>query len=219
MANSRRCANNHVYDADLYPSCPYCSNQGNSIQFGDFGFGAPESAAMDTPSATVMPGMGASVYPSRIVPQNPEEMAKTVAPEDYLEQQQREGHTVAVFQETYDMDPVVGWIVCIDGPDQGKSYQLYARVNLIGRGEKADVVLKDMTVSKEQVKVGYDERHNNFYLIPGDSKNTTYLNDVPLYVPTPVNAYDLIEAGKSKLMFIPFCGEKFRWSSVIKSGE
>ncbi len=214
MANSRRCANKHVYDADLYPSCPYCSGQGNNIQFDSF-----QGDAGQTPGVTVMPGLGAHTYAEPMTYLNPEEVRKTVAPQSYVDQQMRENRTVAVFQDTFSMDPVVGWVVCTEGFDQGKSYNLYARTNLIGRGEKADIVLEDSTISKEQVKLSYDERHNNFYLIPGDSTNTTYLNDAPLYVPTAVHPYDLIEIGRSKLMFIPFCSEKFRWSNVIKSGD
>ncbi len=229
MANSRRCGNNHVYDADLYASCPYCSGQGNSIQFGAFGNDGGKTFAPGAGfGGTVAPtDMGATVFSGaepmgytqpQILP-NPEEMGKTVAPESYLDRQRREGKTIGVFKNKFSLDPVVGWMVCIEGPDQGRSYELLARINFIGRGDKADVKLKDMTISKEQAKLGYDVKHNNFYLIPGESTNTTYLNDVPLYVPTPIAAYDLVEMGESKLMFIPFCGERFQWSNVVKQGE
>ncbi len=198
MANQKRCANNHVYDADIYASCPYCSGQGTSIRFG---------AASDS-GKTVLPGIG-----------NAEKLGATVAPASYLENEKRKGKTVGVYKKQNALDPVVGWIVCVEGADKGKSFELHPQVNVIGRGEDADVLLQDQTVSKEQVKLGYDVKHNNFYLIPADNKNTTYLNDMPLYVPTPVNPYDVIEAGESKLMFIPFCGEKFQWSSESKQGD
>ena len=45
-------------------------------------------------------------------------------------------------------DPVVGWLVCVTGPNTGRDYRLFARINTIGRAEKNDVCLKgDNTIS------------------------------------------------------------------------
>ena len=32
-----------------------------------------------------------------------------------------------------------------------------------------------------------------------------------LEVAKPLHAYDIIEVGKSRLLFLPLCGENFRW--------
>ena len=48
-------------------------------------------------------------------------------------------------------------------------------------------------------------------LLPGDSNGLVYLNDEAVYVPTGLNIYDVIELGESKFLYIPFCGEHFKW--------
>ena len=48
-------------------------------------------------------------------------------------------------------------------------------------------------------------------ILPGDSNGIVYLNDEAVYVPTQLSQYDVIEMGESKFLFIPFCGEHFKW--------
>ena len=49
------------------------------------------------------------------------------------------------------MDPVVGWLVCLAGPDRGKDFRLHAEKNFIGRAPNMDVcVAGDETVSRER---------------------------------------------------------------------
>ena len=38
-----------------------------------------------------------------------------------------------------------------------------------------------------------------------------YLNGNAVYAPSVLNKYDEIELGKSKFLFVPFCGENFMW--------
>ena len=41
-----------------------------------------------------------------------------------------------------------------------------------------------------------------------------YGTDEAVYVPQELSAYDTIEMGKSKFIFIPLCGENFEWSEL-----
>lgn len=78
-----------------------------------------------------------------------------------------------------------------------------------------DVCLKkDLTISKSNhAQISYEPRHRKFYLIRGESKNNIYLNDFPVYMPTEINAYDVVGFGDTDLVFIPFCGPKFSWET------
>jgi len=38
-----------------------------------------------------------------------------------------------------------------------------------------------------------------------------YLYGEDIDVPTQIKAYDVIEVGQTKLIFVPFCGENFKW--------
>jgi len=148
---------------------------------------------------------------------------KTVAPDMTPKKADIEpdtgNRTVGAFQNAHQVEPVVGWIVCIKGAEQGKDYHIYARINTIGRREDMDICLShDMTVSmtNTHARIAYDPRHNSFQLIPGESINNIYLNDEPVYIPTKLAAYDRIEIGESTFSFVPFCGERFTWAEVIE---
>lgn len=128
------------------------------------------------------------------------------------------GKTVAVMQKSFKMEPVVGWFVCIEGPDKGKDFRILAKNNTIGRADNMDICIKgDTSISREnQARVGYDEKHEVFHLIPGEGANNVYIKDEPVYVPTKIEAYEVLEVGETKLLFIPLVGDKFNWKEGLK---
>ena len=93
-------------------------------------------------------------------------------------------------------------------------YKLVAGRNFIGRAAAMDVSLADDdTVSREShALVTYDAKHNSFSLSPGQGRGITYCNEEQVEMVRPLNAYDVIEVGKSQLIFLPLCGEKFQWN-------
>ena len=192
----QECGNGHLYDTDQYASCPYCQGGVNQINFGASEVGKTVGAV----SAA--------------------EVGATVAPSNYANKQDKSdtGKTVAVFQKKMSFEPVVGWLVCFEGPEKGKDYKIYGRNNTVGRSEKMDICIKgDETISRENhARLAYDEKHNAFHLIPAESTNTIYLNDEPVYVPAKLTAYDVIEFGSCKLVFIPFCNDRFTWQTGLK---
>jgi len=209
------CGFGHLYDSDQYASCPYCNRGARAIFFpgsGDAGNAADNSGE----DRTVAPSFAASGA-SFTAPVQPDSIDKTVM-RDYMRaqiQQESDNKTIGIFQKKNNgLNPVVGWLVCIDGPDKGQDYRLYNKINSIGRAEENDVVLsKEQTVSqRSHARLAYDPRHNNFQLIPSDAVNIVYVNDAPLYVPHLLSAYDVIEFGDTKLMFIPFCSSQFQWA-------
>ena len=113
------------------------------------------------------------------------------------------GKTVGIIKKKIGIDPAVGFLVCISGPHRGADYKLVAGRNFIGRAAAMDVALADDdTVSREShALVTYDAKHNTFSLSPGQVEMVR-----------PLSAYDVIEVGKSQLLFLPLCGEKFQWN-------
>ena len=191
----------------------------------DFGYGGQVYGAPDNYGATVAPsGYNPGASPS-ITPVN-EELGSTVAPASYQAAAKKEepkededtGKTVAVLRKNLSIDPIAGWLVCIEGSDKGKDYRIMAKNNSIGRSEKMDICIKgDATISRENhARIAYDLKHNAFHLIPADSTNGIYVNGEPVYVPTVLNAFDELEFGESKFMFVPFCSDKFQWQKEEK---
>ena len=206
----RTCSAGHVYDADQFASCPYCNRNTRAIQFG-------ATAAPAGYGATTAPaGYGAAPA------ERDDTIGQTVMPEAIRRrmEQERDNRTVGEFKRKLGYEPVVGWLVCVEGPEVGKDYRLFGRINSIGRAEGNDVVLaQEHTVSqKNHVRLAYDAKHNNFQLIPGEGTNVTYLNDEPLYVPQKLNAYDVLEMGATKLIFVPLCNERFHWPEKRTEG-
>ena len=206
----RTCSAGHVYDADQFASCPYCNRNTRAIQFG-------ATAAPAGYGATTAPAGYGAAHAGR-----DDTIGQTVMPEAIRRrmEQERDNRTVGEFKRKLGYEPVVGWLVCVEGPEVGKDYRLFGRINSIGRAEGNDVVLaQEHTVSqKNHVRLAYDAKHNNFQLIPGEGTNVTYLNDEPLYVPQKLNAYDVLEMGATKLIFVPLCSERFRWPEKRTGG-
>lgn len=109
---------------------------------------------------------------------------------------------------------VVGWLVAVEGPYRGKSFELYNGYNYVGR-VKGDIVLpKDEQMSAEKnIGAVYDDDNNCFYVIAGSSTNVVYFNGKALLFGgnSELNAYDNVRVGKSKFLFVPFCSEHFNW--------
>ncbi|MBO5543243.1 MAG: FHA domain-containing protein [Oscillospiraceae bacterium] len=196
-----RCRNGHIYDPEIYGnSCPYCDPGIRSIQFGDessIDFGNPEPFGVSRVEGTL----------------RPETIQKTVPPKAFRERQDQIRETVGVYAKHHGHDPVVGWLVCVKGHDQGESFQIRARTNSIGRGGEMDIRVRgDDTVSSDtHAKIDYDILNNDFYLLPANNRNTIYVNRTPLYSPHRLEAYDRIRLGESEFLFVPFCCDRFTW--------
>ena len=203
------CGNGHIYDDSQYQECPYC-NGGEAQNRVEF---SAEAAGI---GKTVPVGGG---YVDQIP--MPSNVGATVAPKSYTQPKEDTGKTVAVFQKTMKLEPVVGWFVCIDGADKGKDYRILAKNNTIGRGEQMDICIKgDSTISREShARVGYDEKHNVFHLIPGDSANNIYVNEEPVYMPTKLAQGDVVELGETKLIFVQFCRNDYNWKCGFEAAD
>lgn len=109
--------------------------------------------------------------------------------------------------------PVCGWIVCIAGPRRGKDYKIMAGKNFVGRADDMDIqILGDNKISRRNhCVIVYDEKQAKTVMLPGDSNGIVYLNEEAVYSPVPLSEFDVIEMGESKFLFMPFCGEHFKW--------
>ncbi|MGH7907549.1 MAG: FHA domain-containing protein [Candidatus Binataceae bacterium] len=179
-----RCSHGHFYDASKHSSCPYCGVG------GDFSEGK---------TRRVPQGQGQAAAPQP-------RPAPAVAAEP--------GPTRAIYREAASgISPVVGWLVCIAGPDRGRDYRIHGEKNFIGRSPSMDIALAgDDSVSREKhAAIAFDPKKRGFWLLPGDASGLVYLNEQLVNTPSGLKARDIIELGKTKLMFWPFCDDKFHW--------
>jgi hypothetical protein len=184
----QRCNAGHHYDPTQHSTCPFC--------------GIPDLGVSATRPMKDRGGAEDATFAAGMIPKG------------QVEGLEREkGVTVGYFQKKIGLDPVVGWLVCTAGPDRGRDYRLHSERNFIGRSEKMDVCIRgDDAISRENhTVVTFNPRTNAFKLQPGEGRGLVYLNGEDLDVPISLKPYDIIELGETKLVFIPFCGEKFQW--------
>ncbi len=111
-------------------------------------------------------------------------------------------------------EPVVGWLVIVDGPGRGQSVSLGYGMNSIGRGndERVSLDFGDEQISRNShAMLTYDGKNKKFYIQHGGGINLTYVGESPVLQVQELNGREIISIGGTKLCFIPFCGQDFDW--------
>ncbi|MCD8155509.1 MAG: hypothetical protein LUF78_12660 [Clostridiales bacterium] len=229
----RKCEKGHFYDGEVNAACPVCeAEKRNSGAFGIIGsrfeeIGATEALKAgdsrmggDREIGVTEPIGHPSGYESgesrTVPPERPSmpwsEFGRSSVSggngvEDYS------GETAPVDQKGF--TPVVGWLVCTQGPNRGKDYRIRTGYNHIGRAEHMDICLRgDNSVSREKhALIAYDDLEKTFFFGPSDGKNIVRVNDRMIMVPTEIKPFDYLTVGSSRLIFVPLCGEHFDWNA------
>lgn len=211
------CPEGHYYDANKYASCPFCANPGSFPQTTDPLSGNVPSRGVDTMerpgrfTPTIDPVSGgsnsAAVTPTVPAPQGGPESG-------------RMGKTQYVDVSSPDLPaPIVGWLVEVEGKRRGTDYRLHSGYNYIGR-ERGDVCLRDDdTISAENDStVSFVPQTGQFFVSHLQGKNVVLVNHVPVPVMgAELKDYDVITIGRTELLFIGLCGERFNWQDEGKS--
>ncbi|MCD8347689.1 MAG: FHA domain-containing protein [Lachnospiraceae bacterium] len=116
--------------------------------------------------------------------------------------------------QAHQAQPIVGWLVCVEGNNYGKAFDLYCGKNFIGRSSEMDVSLDDKTVSRvKHAIIVYEPKERRYFAQPGDSHELFYRNETVVLSSTELNDRDTLTIGKTKLVFVPFCDQRFGWES------
>lgn len=221
--NLKRCDRGHFYDADKFASCPHCAGGiGNS----------DETVAIQPDDDIKTEALSVDRFEKK-EPVKPEPQPVSSSLSANISRAMQEvsmptasamddddAKTVRYYETETGIEPVVGWLVCIQGEDMGKSFNLKDGRNFIGRSTKMDVVLKDNSVSREKhAVVVYEPKRREFLAQPGESRELFYLNDNLVLNFEKLKANDVIQIGNTKLMFMPFCSEVFSWDDIKKEDK
>jgi len=219
------CPNGHHYNSDDNDRCPYCEkvnsfmNQWSEIDIAENtgGWNKPTEPGNDWDSNTVPINIGGSGN------RNTGESDDHTKPInghgfDWTPPDDRDelGTTPSWSQEEYKQQPVVGWLVCIEGPDTGMDFPLHGAKSTIGRSKQSSVCLTDPKISRTgyPALIVYDDRKTHrFYLASGDasSQNNVELDGNMLLGQSIIEPYSEIRIEDSVLVFVPFCGDDFFW--------
>jgi hypothetical protein len=111
-------------------------------------------------------------------------------------------------------DPVVGWLVIINGPGKGQSLEIGIGANSIGRlpKEKLRMYFGDSQISRERhAVVTYDPKSHRFFLQNGEPANRTFVNGKVVDTPIELEGGETIAFGATEVRFVRFCSPGFSW--------
>ena len=114
-----------------------------------------------------------------------------------------------------DYDPVVGWLVVIQGPGKGDSVSLGYGRNSIGRDKsnRSAIPYGDQSISRNNhATLTFDHKGSKFYIQQGESVNPIRVSDQIVLEPRELFGGETIELSDSTILkFVPLCGDGFSW--------
>lgn len=214
--NLVRCEKGHFYDQDKFSSCPHCSSDEDdrsvTMVVREDKPTAEENDTLFTGGVTI-----GHAEPERMSLKDAiETVGKTNSQDNVEDVDDDMGKTISYYSKAIGTDPVVGWLVAINGNHFGQGFLLKSGRNFIGRANDMDIRLEgDETVSRNKhAIVVYEPKSRMFIAQPGESKELFYVNDKVVLNNEQLKKNDVLTLGKTKLMLIPCCDENFCWEDV-----
>ena len=170
--------------------------------------GAPAATPSGEPSRPQPPRP--PVPPPPIVPPAPTRTAESPQPRlsNVVESEMTQSPLTGGF------DPVVGWLVVIEGPRKGDQHRLRSERNRIGSASYMEISIPAPGIQNvEHAVLSYDARNVRYSLAPGSGPVSIQGNGAlsPVTSPTLLQPYDRICLNDMTLIFVPLCGPHHRW--------
>lgn len=183
----------HFYDDQKFDKCPHCDKDGEHSKGSGLNPTVAKYSQKD-PTVSLNDVNNSTV---RFFDQNQDQAGAS--------------KTVSIFGTGKNSNPISGWLVCIQGENKGKSFDLHIGKNFVGRSMKSDVIINDPQISRENhFSIIYEPVSRKFFIMSGSS--VIHLNSSLLDHAQEMKEDDVIEAGESKFIFIPFCKEGRDWN-------
>ena len=206
----KRCKNGHSYDPSITPECPECAaKEGHTIPLTSIT--PADNRGTPDPIGKTQPVRGSTV-PVNPMPQQWADADNYISA-GYISDQYNPTMPIGYENAATSVQPVTGWLVCIEGTEKGKDFRIHGEMNYIGRSKSNDVVLSsDPTVSRERhAVIAYDDREKLFFFAPASGSSLVRQNGRPVLNTVELKAGDRLEIGSGIYLFVPLCGENFQW--------
>ena len=236
--NMQMCNNGHFYDAEEYAVCPHCKKEeaegmfprtGIVTDFPSTGCYLKQQETTNTDSyPKTVPVSSADNYPKTSPVGSADSYPKTapISSASSYPKTTPVGNSVEfpktspimggnAVQDVGGWNPVLGWLVCIQGKKIGKDFKLTQTVNYIGRAASNDICLDfDEEISRDStVTITYDKQHRVFRLNVEQSQNSVFVNGIPVLAELYLRDKDVISMGNTRLKLVCFCDVSFSWES------
>lgn len=199
MAKMINCINGHQYDMDKFTSCPYCG------------------ISLETEKKKEKKRKRKIIFWDKTEKEEKNQAPAPYGAEEDLTQRLSESRESDVTRSYYEGrtpgegKPVVGWIVCVKGPEKGRDYRLHEAKNRVGCLPQCDVYLPDdpEILRDAHAEIIYDYKSRGFYI--ARLEGNLYVNEQTVYQTTLLSEGDRIRMGQCEFVFIPFCKEGREW--------
>lgn len=177
-----KCEHGHYFDDRRFDYCPYCreleTSDGDENSIGEM----------------------KTQYKPKLIENDEGSLT-----EFYGENVGEEEKTISIFSLRENNLLTAGWLVCVEGPEKGKSYAIFPGRNFAGRSDYMDIVFyDDREISRDRhFSVVYDPKSGKFFAVEGGGM--TYINGELICGQREIFENDMLEAGKSSFCFVPFC--------------
>jgi hypothetical protein len=199
----------HYFDSEKHSDCPYCKRIAEG-RGGDPTAGASPSDLKSSPGG-VGPTEGAAQAFQR--PGQGREPTVSKGKTPHIDRSATSPwYSEEEGQEIF--EPVVGWLVAVEGPARGRDFRLKPGRNLIGRSMEAEICIEDDDLmSREHSNIYYYGEINNFYIEDNRSKHGTFLmpNKEIVVERRPVKDGDIVKIGRTVFLLKTLCNEDFKW--------
>lgn len=239
--NMQMCDNGHFYDADVHTECPACKRPVEELPFPKTGIVTDFPATgsymekqtvqeNEYPKTGPVNGTVGEFPKTAPVRGTPQELPKT-APVSGTSQEFPKTEpirsTSQAFPKTMPIggggqvssfagrNPVLGWLVCVQGKKAGKDFRLTQEINYIGRATSNDVCLDfDETLSRDTtITITYVKQSRVFRLNAEQSRNPVTVNGSPVVTELYLRDRDVISIGSTQLTLVCFCDASFTWEN------
>lgn len=188
-----QCKNKHFYDNSKYEECPHCRK---ALERGD----NPKEFAENKTVAKFVHKQDSSA-----------DAVFTKSLRNSVGSSDDSQKTVAKYFIDRNMNPIAGWLVCTEGENKGRSFEIHIGKNFVGRSMKMDIHTNDERISRENhFSIIYEPKEAEFYAVQGNG--LTYYNGEMLTDAVALNEDDEISAGNSSYVFVPFCKKGRDWN-------
>lgn len=219
-----RCSKGHFYDSEENATCPMCAAEAarnknpignNVLPDGIIGTSYFDDGNTPSPTLPVDPNGGkVQGYQPTVSADYQHAQSSSNGNMGAYPKTEPISPVAASSEESTTFDPVVGWLVCIEGATKGNDYRIHSQNNYIGRSAKMDISIPgDPHISAENSAIiAYDNEDRTFYFGPGSGRNIVRVNGKPALSVEKIEAYDVLTIGTTKLLFVPLCGDRFDWN-------
>ena len=203
------CPNGHNYNADFFQLCPFCRendrDKGNLAEDGNSYFSSDRmNSGLSSNHEPVNSQLSSYYEPVNSQLSSYRESVNSFA---------QNTHPSYTASAPEDRTLVIGWLVCVFGPDRGKYFELHYGENTVGRGADMDIRVSDQAVSRNrQAVLFYDDRCRRVIARMGESRSLYYVNGKPVITEIVLENRARIRMGRSELIYVSLCGDDFSWS-------